>query len=56
MSGNGWHQEPITPRCGDTTEVLRHVARLWGFGVQIESVDSNGNHPVLLHSVPAPAA
>jgi spore cortex formation protein SpoVR/YcgB (stage V sporulation) len=38
----------------DTQEVLRHVARLWGFGVQIESVDAYGNHPVLLHSVPAP--
>jgi hypothetical protein len=31
------------------------VARLWGFGVQIESVDAYGNNPVLLHTV-APSA
>jgi len=35
--------------------VLKHVARLWGFGVQIESADADGNHPVLLHQVPASA-
>jgi spore cortex formation protein SpoVR/YcgB (stage V sporulation) len=29
---------------GDATiEVLRHVARLWGFGVQLESIDGKGN-------------
>ena len=39
----------------DTHEVLKHVARLWGFGVQIESADADGNHPVLLHQVPASA-
>ncbi len=34
-------------------EVLKHVARLWGFGVQLDSVDSNG--AVTKHwSVPAP--
>jgi len=25
-----------------TDEVLKHVARLWGFNVRLESVDSNG--------------
>ena len=24
-------------------EVLKHVARLWGFGVHLESVDANGD-------------
>lgn len=34
-------------------EVLKHVARLWGFGVQLDSVDSGG--AVTKHwSVPAP--
>ena len=40
----------------DTQEVLRHVARLWGFGVQIEGVDADGANPVVLHSVAASAA
>ncbi|WP_404299851.1 SpoVR family protein [Alicycliphilus denitrificans] len=44
------------PLAGDALEVLKHVARLWGFGVQLESVGSDGELPVLLHSVPAPAA
>ena len=43
------------PLADDTHEVLKHVARLWGFGVQIESADADGNHPVLLHQVPASA-
>jgi len=43
------------PLADDTQEVLKHVARLWGFGVQIESADADGNHPVLLHQVPASA-
>lgn len=30
------------PLNDDTDEVLRHVARLWGFGVQIESVAEDG--------------
>jgi stage V sporulation protein R len=35
-------------------EVLKHVSRLWGFGVQLDSVDSHGT--VTKHwSVPAPA-
>ena len=35
-------------------EVLKHVARLWGFGVQMESV--NGRGEVTQHiSVQAPA-
>jgi len=37
-----------------TVEVLKHVARMWGFGVQIESVDGKGGNPVLLHRVAAP--
>jgi len=43
------------PLADDTTEVLRHVARLWGFGVQIESSDGFGN-AVRMHSVAAPAS
>lgn len=42
------------PLADDTPEVLRHVARLWGFGVRIESADATGEHPVVLHSLPAP--
>ncbi|WP_042424000.1 SpoVR family protein [Comamonas granuli] len=41
------------PLAEDTREVLRHAARLWGFGVQIESVDGEGR-PVQLYAVPAP--
>jgi stage V sporulation protein R len=44
------------PLADDAQEVLRHVARLWGFGVHIERVDAYGNNPVLLHSAPASAA
>ena len=35
-------------------EVLKHVARLWGFGVHLESVDGHGASQQTL-SVPAPA-
>ena len=35
-------------------EVLKHVARLWGFGVHLESVDSAGSVVSQL-TVPAPA-
>jgi spore cortex formation protein SpoVR/YcgB (stage V sporulation) len=42
------------PLAADALEVLKHVARLWGFGVQLESVSGDGELPVLLHSVPAP--
>ncbi|RGE40453.1 SpoVR family protein [Comamonas testosteroni] len=44
------------PLADDTKEVLKHVARLWGFGVQLETVGSDGEAAVLLHSVPAPGA
>ena len=27
----------------DSLEVLKHVARLWGFGVELESVNSSGH-------------
>ena len=30
------------PLHDDSQEVLKHVARLWGFGVQLESVDASG--------------
>ena len=41
------------PLHDSATEVLKHVARLWGFGVQLESVDAKGE--VTRHfSVPAP--
>ena len=36
-------------------EVLKHVARLWGFGVQLESVNAKGDVTQALVSVPAPA-
>ena len=42
------------PLADDTKEVLKHVARLWGFGVQLETVSSDGEAAVLLHSVAAP--
>ncbi len=44
------------PLAEDALEVVKHAARLWGFGVQLESVTGDGEMPVLLHSVPAPAA
>jgi len=34
--------------------VLKHVARLWGFGVQLESANSQGE-VTKRFSVPAPA-
>ena len=43
------------PLADDTQEVLKHVARLWGFGVQLESVNGDGETAVLLHSVPGPS-
>ncbi len=42
------------PLTDDALEVLKHTARLWGFGVQLESVSSDGEIPVLLHAVPPP--
>ena len=30
------------PLHGDTREVLKHVSRLWGFPVHMESVDGQG--------------
>ncbi|MEQ6435536.1 SpoVR family protein [Comamonas sp. w2-DMI] len=42
------------PLAEDALEVLKHTARLWGFGVQLETVNGDGETPVLLHSVPAP--
>ncbi|QNP49377.1 SpoVR family protein [Diaphorobacter aerolatus] len=44
------------PLADDALEVLRHAARLWGFGVQLESVGGDGELPVLLHSVSGPPA
>ncbi len=32
-------------------EVLKHIARLWGFGVHLESWDGKRSEPVLLHTV-----
>ena len=35
------HRQPLHP---DTTpEVLRHIARLWGFGVSLDSIDDDGS-------------
>ncbi|MBV8249400.1 MAG: SpoVR family protein [Comamonas sp.] len=44
------------PLADDALEVLKHVARLWGFGVKLESVNGDGVTPTLLHSVPAPSS
>lgn len=34
-----WRKRPL----GDTTtEVMKHIARLWGFTVRLESVDEQG--------------
>nr|WP_245593850.1 SpoVR family protein [Comamonas badia] len=41
------------PLADDALEVLRHVSRLWGFGVKLESADADGEHPVILHALPA---
>jgi stage V sporulation protein R len=35
-------QHNSRPLHGDTREVLKHVARLWGFPVHLESVDGQG--------------
>ena len=43
------------PLADDALEVLKHTARLWGFGVQLESANADGEAPVLLHAVPPPA-
>ena len=43
------------PLADDAQEVLKHVARLWGFGVHLESVKADGDAPLLLHSVAAPS-
>ena len=42
------------PLAEDALEVLRHVSRLWGFGVKLESADVDGEHPVILHALPTP--
>ena len=48
-----YHDRPLAD---DALEVLKHVARLWGFGVQLETVKADDDTPILLHSVPAPPA
>ena len=47
------HQD--RPMADSAQEVLKHVARLWGFGVHLESVDGRGEVRKRW-SVPAPAA
>jgi len=42
------------PLADDALEVLKHAARLWGFGVRLEAVDVDGDTPMLLHAVPVP--
>ncbi|QIL80953.1 SpoVR family protein [Diaphorobacter sp. HDW4A] len=44
------------PLADDALEVLKHVARLWGFGVQLETASADGDMPFLMHSVTAPPA
>jgi stage V sporulation protein R len=47
------HQD--RPLAETAQEVLRHVARLWGFGVHMESVNAKGE-VAQRWGVPAPAA
>jgi spore cortex formation protein SpoVR/YcgB (stage V sporulation) len=47
-----YHGRPL--RAEDAEEVLKHVARLWGFGVQLESAEGDGDPPVQRYSAPAP--
>jgi stage V sporulation protein R len=46
------NHRPLGP---SADEVLKHVARLWGFGVRLESVNSAGDVKAQW-SVPAPEA
>ena len=46
------HNRPLAE---GSQEVLKHVARLWGFGVQLESTDANGD-VTKRWAVPAPSA
>jgi spore cortex formation protein SpoVR/YcgB (stage V sporulation) len=41
------------PLADSAEEVLKHVARLWGFGVNLESVDSHGD-VTMRWTLPAP--
>lgn len=43
------------PLADDTAEVIKHVARLWGFGVQLDTVDANSDQPVKQYSISGPA-
>ncbi len=43
------------PLHGNTTEVLRHLARLWGFTVRLETVDSR-NHVIKSQECPIKAS
>jgi stage V sporulation protein R len=36
-------QHKSRPLSESAEEVLKHVARLWGFGVNLESVDADGD-------------
>lgn len=47
-----YHGRPL--QADDAEEVLKHVARLWGFGVQLESAEGDGDPPVVRYSAPAP--
>ncbi|WP_119155542.1 SpoVR family protein [Caldimonas tepidiphila] len=50
------HQQHNSRPLGDNTqEVLKHVARLWGFAVHLESVDARG-HTTRRWTAAAPAA
>ena len=49
------HQQHNNRPLGDNTqEVLKHVARLWGFAVHLESVDARG-HTTRRWTAAAPA-
>ena len=47
------HRLIVRPLHETAQEVLKHVARLWGFGVHLESVDGGGT-VTKRWSVPAP--
>jgi stage V sporulation protein R len=47
-------QHNSRPLADSAQEVLKHVARMWGFGVHLESVDTSGS-VTKRWSVPAPS-
>jgi len=49
-----YYQDKNRPLSETTDEVIKHLHRLWGFNVQIETLDSEG-HVEITHRCPMPA-